>query len=176
MSIDRGMNKDVCGYTMEYLTIKKGWNNTICSHTDRPRNYTKWSKPEREIQIAERCWKWREVTLCPTLCDPLDCSLLGSSIHGIFQARVLEWVAISFSRGSSQPRDYSLQMLYHLSHQGSPPKGNQPWMFIERTDAEAEAPVLWPPDSKNWLLKKDPDSGKDWRQKEKRAAEDEMVG
>ena len=41
----------------------------------------------------------------PTLCDPMDCSLPGSSVHGIFQARVLEWVAISFSRGSSQPRD-----------------------------------------------------------------------
>ena len=44
---------------------------------------------------------------CPTLCDPMDCSLPGSSIHGIFQARILEWVAISFSRGSSQPRDWS---------------------------------------------------------------------
>ena len=42
---------------------------------------------------------------CPTLCDPMDCSLSGSSIHGIFQARVLEWIAISFSRGSSQPRN-----------------------------------------------------------------------
>ena len=42
---------------------------------------------------------------CPTLCDPMDCSLPGSSVHRIFQARVLEWVAISFSRGSSQPRD-----------------------------------------------------------------------
>ena len=43
--------------------------------------------------------------MCPTLCDPMDCSLPGSSVHGIFQARILEWVAISFSRGSSQPRD-----------------------------------------------------------------------
>ena len=42
---------------------------------------------------------------CPTLCDPMDCSLQGSSVRGIFQARVLEWVAISFSRRSSQPRD-----------------------------------------------------------------------
>ena len=42
---------------------------------------------------------------CPTLCNPIDCSLPGSSVHGIFQARVLEWVAISFSRGSSRPRD-----------------------------------------------------------------------
>ena len=49
---------------------------------------------------------YSEVTQsCPTLCDPMDCSLPGSSVHGIFQARVLEWVAISFSRGSSQPRD-----------------------------------------------------------------------
>ena len=46
------------------------------------------------------------VQLCLTLCDPMDCSLPGSSLHGIFQARVLEWVAISFSRGSSQPRDW----------------------------------------------------------------------
>ena len=54
------------------------------------------------------------------------------------------------------------------------PKGNQSWIFIGRTDAEAEAPVLWPPDVKNWLTGKDPDAGKDWRQ-EKEAAEDEMA-
>ena len=50
---------------------------------------------------------WNEVVtqLCPTLCDPVDCSLPGCSVHGILQARILEWVAISFSRGSSQPRD-----------------------------------------------------------------------
>ena len=56
------------------------------------------------------------------------------------------------------------------------PKRNQSWIFIGRSDAEAEAPVLWPPDAKNWLIGKDPDAGKDWRQKEKGAAEDEMVG
>ena len=47
------------------------------------------------------------IQLCLTLCDPMDCSLLGSSVYGIFQVRVLEWVAISFSRGSSQPRDWT---------------------------------------------------------------------
>ena len=56
------------------------------------------------------------------------------------------------------------------------PKGNQSWIFIERTDAEAEAPILWPPDAKNWLIWKDPDAGKDWRQEEKGMTEDEMVG
>ena len=56
------------------------------------------------------------------------------------------------------------------------PKGNQPWIFIGRTDAETEAPILWPPDAKNWLIGKDPDAGKDWGQKEKRMTKDEMVG
>ena len=56
------------------------------------------------------------------------------------------------------------------------PKGNQSWMFTGRTDAEAEAPRLWPPDGKNWLLGKDPDAGKDWRQEERGVTEDEMVG
>jgi len=55
-------------------------------------------------------------------------------------------------------------------------RGNQPWLFIGRTNAEAEAPVLWPPDVKNWLTGKDLDAGKDWRQKEKGATGDEMVG
>ena len=56
------------------------------------------------------------------------------------------------------------------------PKGNQPWVFIGRTDTKDEAPILWPPDVKNWLIGKDPDAGKDWGQEEKGAAEDEMVG
>ena len=54
-------------------------------------------------------------------------------------------------------------------------KGKQSWIFSGRTDAEAEAPILWSPDAKNWLTGKDPDAGKDWRQEEK-ATEDEMVG
>ena len=56
------------------------------------------------------------------------------------------------------------------------PKGNQSWMFIGRTDAEAEAPILWPPDVKNWLIGKDPDAGKDWKQEEKGMTENKMVG
>ena len=71
---------------------------------------------ESESEVAQSC---------PTLCDPMYCSLPGFSLHGILQARVLEWVAISFSRGSSQPR-YRTQVsripgrCYTLSHQGSP--------------------------------------------------------
>ena len=63
---------------------------------------------------------------CPTLCDPRDCSPPGSSVHGILQARILEWVAISFSRGSSRPRNQTQvshiasRCFYHLSHEGFP--------------------------------------------------------
>ena len=55
-------------------------------------------------------------------------------------------------------------------------KGNKPWIFIGRTDAEAEAPILWSPDVKSQIIEKDPDAGKDWRQKEKGTTENEMVG
>ena len=56
------------------------------------------------------------------------------------------------------------------------PKGNRSWILIGRTDAEAETPILWTPDVKNWLIGKDPDAGKDWRQEEKGKTEDEVVG
>ena len=85
-------------------------------HTHTPKAYLKqsseWS-PER--------WRSKVAQLCLTLWDPMDCSLPGSSVHGIFQARVLEWVAISFSRGSSLTQGSNLdllhcrQMLYCLS-------------------------------------------------------------
>ena len=56
------------------------------------------------------------------------------------------------------------------------PKGDQSWVFIGRTDVEAETPILWPPDAKSWLFGKDPDAGNDWGQEEKGTTEDEMVG
>ena len=55
------------------------------------------------------------------------------------------------------------------------PKGNHPWIFTGRTDAEAETPVLWPSEAKNWLIGKDSDAGKDWGQEKKGATEDEMI-
>ena len=148
----------------------------------------------------------------PTLCVPM-----AYIVHGILQARILEWVAFPLSRGSSQPRDRT--QVSHISGDSLPakpqgksntgvdykerwalenwcfwtvmlektldspfdckeiksvsPKGNQSWIFIGRTDAKAETPILWPPDVKNWLFGKDPDPGKDWRQEETR--EDDMV-
>ena len=56
------------------------------------------------------------------------------------------------------------------------PKGNQPWIFIGRTDAEAEAQILWPPDAKSWLIRKDSNAWKGWRQEEKGMTEDKVIG
>ena len=66
-----------------------------------------------------------------------------------------------------------------LDYKGSQPvhpKENQFWILIGRTDAETEAPIIWPPDVKNWLIWKEPDAGKDWKQEEKGMTEHEMVG
>ena len=150
----------------------------------------------------------------------MDCSLPGSSIHGIFQERVLEWVAISFSNSILKSRDVTLPtkvclvkamvfpvVMYECESWAikkaecwrtdafklccwrrllrlSPldckeikpvnTKGNQSWIFTGRTDAEA--PILGPPVVKNWLIGKDPNAGKDWRQEEKGTTKDEMIG
>ena len=107
---------------------------------------------------------------CPTLCDPMYCSPPGSSVHGDFPGKntgvgyhaLIQGIFTTQRSNPGFPR--CRQILYHLIHQGSP------------TDAEAETPILWSPDAKNWLIGKDPDSEKDWRWEEKGMTEDEMDG
>ena len=164
-----------------------------------------------------------------TLCDPIDCSPPGSSLHRILQTRY--WNGLPFPSPRNlpdpgiEPRSPALKAdaftvwatreapigfsnshihMWELDHKKgwvpknscfrtvvlektleSPlvckeiklvsPKGNQPWIFIGRTGAEDEAPILWPPDAKSWIIGKDADVGKDWRQKEKGMVEEEMV-
>ena len=132
----------------------------------------------------------------------MDSSPLNFSVYGILQAIVLEWVAMPSSRGSSQLRDriwvshIAGRFFTIWATRGAPfneitrwkneerkclslspvsPNGNQPWLFIGKTVAEAETPILWPPDAKSRLIRKDPDAGKDWWQEENRATEDEML-
>ena len=69
----------------------------------------------------------------------------------------------------------SWESLGQQGYQTVNPEENQPWKFIRRTDDEAEAPILWPPNAKSQLIGKAPDAGKDWKQKEKEVTEDEMV-
>ena len=82
-----------------------------------------------------------------------------------------EWMLLNCGVGGDpeSPLDYKEIQPVH-------PKGDQSWVSIGRTDVEVETPVLWPPDAKGWLIWKDPDAGKDWRQEEKGTTKDEMVG
>ena len=88
------------------------------------------------------------------------------------ESRVLKnwcfWTVV-LEKSLESPLDYKEIQPVH-------PKGDQSWVFIGRTDAEAEAPILWPPDAKNWLIWKDPDAGKNWRHEEKGTTEDDVVG
>ena len=78
------------------------------------------------------------------------------------------WTAV-LEKTLESPLDYKEIQPAH-------PKGKQSWIFFGSTDAEAETPILWPPDANNWLIGKDPDTGKDWRQEEKGTTEDELIG
>ena len=126
--------------------------------------------------------------LCLTLCNPMNCSMPGfpdlhqqselgqtyvhqsvmQSNHLILCLSLLVLLSIF---PSIRVFSKNLIVLYLTSY-----KGNQSWIFIGGTDAEAEAPILWPPDMKNWFIRKGPDAWKDWRQEEKGTTEDEMVG
>ena len=104
------------------------------------KNWHIWKEHEWVSEVSE------VTQSCPTLYDPIDCSLPDSSIHGIFQARILEWVAISFSRRSSRPRD---------------------WTLVSRIVGRRF--TIWAPRKRPWCWVY-------WRQEEKRTTEDEMVG
>ena len=115
--------------------------------------------------------KTRDITLLTKVC--------------IFKAMVFPVVIYRCEEEGWAPKNRCFQTLVLESTLESPldckeikplnPKGSQPWIFIGRTVAEAEAPTLWPPDAKSWLTGKDPDGRKDWRPKEKGTAENEMV-
>ena len=86
------------------------WNHAaypfLCLATSSVWHFERLVQAVCVVWVLGAWWKWSEVAQsCPTLCDPVDCSLQGSSLREILQARVLEWGAISFSRGSSRPRD-----------------------------------------------------------------------
>ena len=162
-----------------------------------------------ESWTIKKSVKWKSLSRVWLFVTPWTAGL--SSVLGILQARTLEWVAISFSRRSSPPRNWTQvsriagRLFTDWAHKESRvpknwcfwtvvlektlerpldwmeikpvnPKGNQPWIFFGRTDAEAETPILRPPDTKNRLIGKDPDVGKDWRREKKGITEDEMIG
>ena len=109
------------------LQRREDWNSALPEiRPDQNQNSSSLPRGGEAVKLTQ---------LCPTLCDPMDCSLPCSSVRRILQARILEWVAISFSRRSSQPRDRTRQTLYHLSHQGS----FQEEVISLQSSAQAEA-------------------------------------
>ena len=143
-------------------------SNSVQPHRWQPTRLPHlWDSPGKNTGVGchflLQCMKVKsesEVTQpCPTLSDPIYCSLPGSSLHRIFQARVLEWVAIAFCKATwvlknwcfwSVVLDKTLECPLDCKEiQPVHSKGNQLWMFIGKTDVEAETPILWPPDAKS---------------------------
>ena len=134
----------------------------------------------------KRCWLLgrKTVTTLDSILKSRDITLSYSQSYGFSSSHVWMW-ELDYKESWAQKNwcfwtvvlEKTLKSpLYCKEIQPVHPKGNQSWKFIGRTDAEAETPILWPPDVKNWLIWKDPDAGKDWRQEEKGMTEDEIVG
>ena len=124
--------------------------------------YILWKVLCVEIDVIHALWKWAPLIL--------HWMLEFSGTKGAVNL----WLSIPVMTASFT--QYRKDILPMPEIQPVHPKGNQSWIFIGKTDAEAETPILWSPDPKNWLIWKDPDAGKDWRQEEKGMTEDEMVG
>ena len=97
--------------------------------------------------------------------------MYGCESQTIKKAEHQRMMLLNYGVGEDSWESLGLQVI-QLVHS----KGDQSWVFIGRTDVEAEPPILWPPDPKGWLIGKDPNAGKDWGQEEKGTTEDEMVG
>ena len=112
------------------LSFTRSWTCS-CWYMEMPVLYTlpMWDNETRRkrITLASSRVKVLVTQSCPTLCDPVGCSPPGSSVHGILQARVLEWIVISFSRGSSQPRERTRVSCVADRFLPSEPQGNQEW-------------------------------------------------
>ena len=154
----------------ELVIDKEAWHVEVYGVTKRRTQLRNWT-----VLYLDSILKSRDITFPTKVClvkvMVFPVVMYGCEIWTIKKAE--HWKVDAFElwcwrRLLKSPLDYKEIQPVH-------PKGNQPWIFIGRTEAEAEAPILWPPDVKNWLIGKDPDAGRDWRQEEKGTTEDEMV-
>ena len=119
--------------------------------------------------------KNRDITLLTKIC------IVKAMVFPVVMYRCESWMMMAKCQRNNAFKFWCRRRLLRVPWTGSKeiksasPKGYQPWIFIGRTDAEAEALILWPHDGKSWLTGKDLDAEKDWKQKKKRAAENEMV-
>ena len=141
------------GEKMDFIFLgSKKWLFNFCNH-EKQRYYFANKCPSSQSYgfTSSHVWMWK-----------LDYKESWAQKNWCFWTVLLEKTIVS-------PLDSKKIQPLH-------PKGNQSWIFIGRTDVEAETPILWPHDAKNWLIGKDPDAWKDWRWEEKGMTEDEMVG
>ena len=144
------------------------------------------SPSQAEFQYSPNsCWQGSPYILFlpPTISlEVLACSNYRTKCRENISLPIWKLSNFIFPKKKKQYSRYVFESTYWSSNQNCKeikpvnPKGNQSWIFIGRTDGEAKPPILWPPDVKNWLIGKDPDAGKDWRQEGKGTTEDEMVG
>ena len=136
-----------------------------------------WLLGRKSLTNLDSVWKSIDITLSAKVC--LVKAMVFPVINHVWMWELdhkkgwapknwFFWIGV-LEKTFESPLDYK-------EIQSVKPKRNQPWICIGRTNAEAETPILWPPDVKNWLIGKDPDAGKDWRQEEKGMTEDVMVG
>ena len=178
-----------------FLPGIQGWRQAILDHVDES------TTRRRRNSLAEGIWASEEEEAAdqpgllteknpPVLCfKPLVLRSLAnkgpsSQSYGFSSSHVWMW-EVDYKE-SWAPKNWCFWTVVLEKTLESPldckkvqpvhPKGDQSWVFTGRTDAEAETPILWPPDAKSWLIGKDPDAGKDWRQEERGMTEDEMVG
>ena len=130
---------------------------------------------KKSYEHLESIWKSRDITL-PTKVCVVKVNGFSSSHVWMWELDNIEgWVPENWCFWTVVLEKTLESSLNSREIKPVSPKGNQPWIFTGRTDAEAGTPILWPPDVKDWLTGKDPDAGKDWRQ-EKGMTKDEMVG
>ena len=140
-----------------------------CSHENKRRLLLGW----KVMTNLDRILESRDITL-PTKVHLAKAIVFPVVMYESWTIKIaacwrIDAFELWFWRRLESPLDCKVMQPAH-------PKGNQSWIFIERTDVEAETPILWPPDVKNWFIAKDPDVGKDWRPEEKGTTEGEMVG
>ena len=140
-----------------------------CSHENKRRLLLGW----KVMTNLDRILESRDITL-PTKVHLAKAIVFPVVMYESWTIKIaacwrIDAFELWFWRRLESPLDCKVMQPAH-------PKGNQSWIFIGRTDVEAETPILWPPDVKSWLIWKEPEAGKDWRWKEKGTTEDEMVG
>ena len=164
------------GETMETVTDFIFWGSKITADGDCRHEIKRHSLLGRKVMTnLDSILKSRDITL-PTKVHLVKALVFPSSRVWIWELDYEErWALKNWCFWTVVLEKILESPLDNKEIQSVHPKGNQSWIFIGRADAEAETPILWPPDANNWLIWKDPDAGNDWRQEEKGTTEDEMV-